>query len=399
MKHDEPPGVEWHPEPAAAELPTEPDLDWSSSEATVPIAPILAGAVDRYPPACAQCGGQLGVDGYCLTCGAKAKTLREHYELTPADWVAGVCDIGQAHARNEDAIDCQASPDRAVLVVSDGVTTSQGSDVAAMVAARTACDYLWTEPPAGLGTLQSRTAAMRAQLVAAVARANSAVVTTTDPLSRNAAAATVAIAVVTGQRIYAANLGDSRVYWLPDDGAPAQLTKDHSLAQAGIDMGSGRAEAEASPFAHTITKWLGADATDLSPNLADLTVTVPGWLIVCSDGLWNYISEASAFQARVVACGATTPAELAGALVGWANDQGGHDNISVVCARLDPLAAPATPADDVTATDEAQTQAGTVSADSGPAAGSADDTAPGPAEPTEPGPADAGFQPADGPTS
>jgi len=322
MKHDEPPGVEWHPEP-------------TSSEATVPMAPLLAAeTVDRYPPACGQCGGQLGVDGYCLTCGAKAKTLREHYELTPTDWVAGASDIGLAHQRNEDAIACQADANRAVLVVSDGVTTSQGSDVAAMVAARTACDFLWTEPPVGLGTPESASAARRAQLVAAVARANAAVVATTDPLSHNAAAATLAIAIVVGDQVYAANVGDSRIYWLPDSGEPSQLTKDHSLAQAGMDLGSLRADAEASPFAHTITKWLGADATDLTPNLADLTPTGPGWLVVCSDGLWNYASAATDLGAQVAQNAGDTAAQLATGLVNWANEQGGHDNISVVCARL-----------------------------------------------------------------
>jgi len=342
MKRDDAPGVEWHPEPPATGLKTELDAD-ALSEATVPIGPLLAEAVDPYPPACSQCGGQLGVDGYCLTCGAKAKTLRQHYELAPADWVGGVCDIGQVHPGNEDAIDCKAVDDRAVLVVSDGVTTSQGSDVAAMVAARTACDFLFAAPPTGLGTPESRSAAMQAHLVAAVARANSAVVATTDPASRNAAAATLAMAVVVGHQIYAANLGDSRIYWCPDVGDPIQMTKDHSLAQAGMDLGTQRAEAEASPFAHTITKWLGADASDLTPNLAEISATEPGWLIVCTDGLWNYASAATDLRACVAAQTATTAAQLAAALVAWANDQGGHDNISAVCARLEADPAPPPP--------------------------------------------------------
>ena len=50
------------------------------------------------------CGGTIDWDGYCEMCGAKAPTVREHFEETPSDWVAGVCDRGVRHARNEDAL-------------------------------------------------------------------------------------------------------------------------------------------------------------------------------------------------------------------------------------------------------------------------------------------------------
>ncbi len=55
-----------------------------------------------------------------------------------------------------------------------------------------------------------------------------------------------------------------------------------------------------------------------------LTVTGPGWLLVCSDGLWNYVSEATALQALVaeLSGGDTDPLPLSEALVRWANEQG-----------------------------------------------------------------------------
>jgi len=315
------PGVEW--------MPDQPDV-------TLPIRPRIEVDDAVYPPACPACQGDLDIDGYCLTCGQKAPSLREHFELEPADWVAGVCDIGLTHVRNEDAMATLATGQRAVLVVCDGVTTSEDSDVASLAAARTACDALWTRDPQGTGTPSSRTAAIQAVLTEAVAAANQAVVDATATDSPNAAATTIAIAVIDDQAVHCANLGDSRVYWLPDGGEPRQLTKDHSLAQDGIDSGAGRAEAEASAFAHTITRWLGCDAVDLTPHLATLERDVAGWLVVCTDGLWNYASEAAAILEVLdqVRGDDESPRRVAAGLVAWANQQGGQDNVTVVCARL-----------------------------------------------------------------
>ena len=69
---------------------------------------------------CANCGGVIGADGYCETCGTKAATERDHYTEQPASWVAACCDRGVRHHRNEDATAVAAEPtprSRAVLVV------------------------------------------------------------------------------------------------------------------------------------------------------------------------------------------------------------------------------------------------------------------------------------------
>ena len=326
-----------------------PGVEWndSASEVTEPLRPQEQPA--PYPTSCVACGGELGIDGYCLQCGQKARSLREHYELTPAQWVAGICDIGLAHGRNEDALALRAEGVRAVIVVCDGVTTSEDSDVASMAAAATVCDLLWMNDPQGTGTVSSRQAAIQALLTQAIEQANDAVIDSTDPASTNSAATTIAVAVTDGEAIYCANLGDSRIYWLPDGAEPCQLTKDHSLAQDGIDSGTGRAEAESSIFAHTITKWLGRDAQDLTPYLSVRPLDTPGWLIACSDGLWNYVSEATAVHDLAEGFIAEDPTALglATRLTAWANEQGGHDNITVACARLVPLnpVTPSVPAD------------------------------------------------------
>jgi serine/threonine protein phosphatase PrpC len=291
---------------------------------------------------CANCGGVIGTDGYCETCGTKAPTERDHYTEKPAAWVAACCDRGIRHHRNEDATAVAAEPtpgSRAVLVVCDGVSTSLDSDIASLAAARTARDVLVAHKPAGLGTQASRIAAMSNAVVKAAASANAAVIKNTAAGSENAASCTFAAAVVEDGLVVFGNVGDSRVYWIPDRGAngdPAELSVDDSVAQARIAMGIPRDEAENGPQAHAITKWLGRDTPDFAPRTGSLVVESPGWVMVCSDGLWNYASEATAIQSLVsdMTPPDSDPLKLAVALVDWAKGRGGKDNISVALARL-----------------------------------------------------------------
>ncbi len=320
-----------------------PPLDGAESpvELSRPVSAAAApGPVSATPP-CTSCGGEVGEDGYCTTCGTKAQSPRDHYVEQPAAWVAACCDRGIRHHRNEDATAIaadEAPGSRAVLVVCDGVSTSTDSDVAALAGARSARDVLVASQPSGLGVAASRAAALAQAFGTATAQANAAVIANTAPESDNAASCTFAAAVVENGLVVYGNVGDSRVYWLPDlgSGDPLELSQDDSVAQVRIAMGVPREEAENGPQAHAITKWLGRDSPDISPRTGSVELHVPGWLMVCSDGLWNYCSAATDLQALVASISATTGAEplpLAQALVAWANTQGGRDNISVALAR------------------------------------------------------------------
>ncbi len=292
------------------------------------------------PRACAQCGSPVGDDGYCTVCGSKAPSERDHFEQAPSAWVAGVCDRGVKHARNEDAMALFAEPDRggrAVLVVCDGVSNSDGSDVASLAAVQAALEVLRPPLPKGMGDAASADAVATRVLTTAAAAANTAVIAHTEPSSARPASCTMAVGLVDGATVRCAVIGDSRAYLLPDEGEGSQLLPDDSMAQALIAAGHPREEAEASPHAHAITKWLGADSPDVVPRVATVTADRPGWLLVCSDGLWNYASEPEALRAQVDAAGTTEPLPLASALVAWAIAQGGHDNITVALARVGPM--------------------------------------------------------------
>ncbi len=303
-------------------------------------------AVD--PPACRECGGDVAAEGYCTQCGARAASPRNHFTEQPAPWVGAVCDRGVRHTRNEDAVALDAGSEpgsHAVLVVCDGVSSSTDSDVASLAAARAARDVLATSQPQGMGTTATRAAASARTLVAAADAANEAVIAHTTSAPGNPASCTFVAAVVDGPLLVAGWVGDSRAYWLPDAGEPLLLTIDDSFAAEQIAHGVPRAVAESGPQAHAITRWLGIDAPDHTPRTVSLDLEGAGWVLVCSDGLWNYCSEArdmaTLLSATARASGAE-PLRLAGALVDWANAQGGQDNITVALARVGPAQQEAT---------------------------------------------------------
>jgi serine/threonine protein phosphatase PrpC len=323
------------PDPPVAADPARPAV---SVDDTAPIPRTVVTST-----VCTQCGGRILDDGFCGTCGTKARSPRDHWTEQPAPWVGGVCDKGLVHTANEDAMALAATADRslAILVVCDGVTSAPHSDRAAMAASRASCSYLTAQSMPPQSSVAATVSYWTDALQGSAAEANAAAVGVSHTLGDppEPPSCTFVAAVVSGSLITVAWCGDSRAYWLPDTGEARQLTSDHSLGTELLNAGKSRAEAEADPAFHTITRWLGADSVDHSPEFASQPVDTPGWLLLCSDGLWNYASaldEMVTLLKDVSSGDATDPVPLAAALVDWANAAGGHDNITAALARCDP---------------------------------------------------------------
>lgn len=341
---------------AAAPAAPASDPDAAPVELTerrAPAGPPLAAGVlvdsrdlGAPPAACADCGGAIAADGYCEQCGTPARRPRDHFTEHPVPWVGAVCDRGVRHARNEDAVALAARPEPAsfaVLVVCDGVSSAPDSDVASLAAARAARDVLAappTSPPATAEELLVRSASAANDAAAAVAQQ----VAGPNPPSCTFVAAVLGSAHdadgppdTPSTSAVVAWIGDSRAYWFPDAGTPLQVSTDDSWAAEAMRLhGLSREEAERLPQAHAITRWLGADSPEGPPRTAVVDVTAPGWLMLCSDGLWNYCSAPEDLAALLAATAGrvgTEPVALCEALTAWANEQGGHDNITVALAR------------------------------------------------------------------
>ena len=308
-----------------------------------------AGGQDTNGPVCASCGGAIADDGYCTQCGAKERTERDHWTEQPVAWIAGVCDRGIRHHRNEDAMAMIAQPELGsfgALIVCDGVSTASNSDVASLAAARAAVAVFGSAAHPQSATVSSRITHWTTVIENAAAAGQAEVCTTeTTELGPDltSPACTFVTAVVDHGVVTVGWVGDSRAYWFPDGGAPEALSIDHSVASDDIARGVSRAVAETGNLAHAITRWLGNDTPTAVPQCLTTTVNAAGWLLLCSDGLWNYCSAAPDLgvlletNARAAVDDGSVfgdPLPIAQRLTTWANAQGGHDNITVVLARI-----------------------------------------------------------------
>jgi serine/threonine protein phosphatase PrpC len=288
-----------------------------------------------------ECGGTFDSDGWCDRCGRRAPSERDHVVVTVSPQLAAVTDKGRHHPRNEDAVALAQSGSRAVLVVCDGVSSTTDPDVAAVAAANAARDVLAAAPEPDTPSPAGRVEYYSDLMSNAAHAANTEAVLAAGRVGGlNPPSCTFAAAVVDGELVLAGWIGDSRVYWLGDDHTALQLSIDDSWASEQVENGMNRELAETDPRAHSITRWLGADASDPTPSFGSLSAPGAGWVLVCSDGLWNYCSGAADLAALVEKYETSDPTELAGHLVDWANEQGGHDNITAALARVEQRVGP-----------------------------------------------------------
>jgi protein phosphatase len=136
---------------------------------------------------------------------------------------------------------------------------------------------------------------------------------------------TVVVAIVADERVYVAHAGDSRAYIL-SSGKLHQLTKDHSFIQEMVDSGKLTPdEAREDPRKNLITRALGV-SEDLQIDFCEEEVSENDVLLICTDGLTNYVSPEEIY--KLTEDGKFY--EFAERLVSCANHNGGGDNVTVV---------------------------------------------------------------------
>lgn len=138
----------------------------------------------------------------------------------------------------------------------------------------------------------------------------------------------VALTIV-GDKAYAANVGDSRLYLL--EGQLRQITVDHSLVQEMIRIGELTKEtARIHPDKNIITRAVGA-GRDINADFFEFTLTKDSILLMCSDGLSNMVDDE---QIAALLRSAKTPEKIGKKLIDTANRNGGKDNIAVIVINL-----------------------------------------------------------------
>lgn len=142
---------------------------------------------------------------------------------------------------------------------------------------------------------------------------------------------TVTAALVLGQQVTIAHVGDSRAYSIYPDGRIEPITRDHSLVKRLEELGHlSKDEAENFPHRNVLIKALGQGET-LEADIFTVPFPQTGYLMICSDGLWGVISEKDIIRAITEA---PTLHRACQNMVDAANAAGGPDNITVILAQM-----------------------------------------------------------------
>jgi PPM family protein phosphatase len=147
--------------------------------------------------------------------------------------------------------------------------------------------------------------------------------------ARQGMATTLTAVLVRGGRVVLAHVGDSRAYLLRA-GELTRLSTDQTLVQVLIDKGDLRPEqVSGHPFRNVVLQSVNGEAP-VRPALRELELVVGDRLLLCSDGLTDYVPE----DAIIAELEVDDPDTAAQALVGQALAAGGGDNVTCLVADL-----------------------------------------------------------------
>lgn len=223
-------------------------------------------------------------------------------------------DVGCVRDHNEDSL-VVAPP---LYVVCDGMGGHAAGEIASEIAVR----VIENRAPAHADV---------EELGRAVEEANLAIIRAAkEGRGREGMGTTCTAAILEGERLVLAQVGDSRAYLL-SKGRLQQLTRDHSLMADLIEAGHiTKEEAKVHPQRSVITRALGSDPRML-PDLFEIDVNPGDRLLICSDGLTTMLSdeEISQLLART-----PDPQLCARQLVNAAIAAGGYDNVTVIVADV-----------------------------------------------------------------
>ena len=233
---------------------------------------------------------------------------------------------------NEDAV--YANPESGLAILADGMGGYNAGEVAsAMVTTLLGTGLEQSFAPRD-PVLTSGGGRLRVQsvLAAEIARVNSAVYSAAQSQPQYAGmGTTLVMALFHGDSMTVAHIGDSRLYRLRRKEFQL-ITRDHSLLQEQLDRGMlTQEQARYSRHKNLVTRALGVDPT-VEPEINDYDTRQGDIYLFCSDGLSDMVEEQ---DIGAILRSASADLTLAAAqLVQKANDNGGHDNVSLILLRV-----------------------------------------------------------------
>jgi serine/threonine protein phosphatase PrpC len=215
-----------------------------------------------------------------------------------------------------------------LYIVADGMGGHQHGDIASGTAVRAMAGYILRELYLPLIDLPQNTPSMPLQEIMqnGLYEAHKII-----PKFAPGGGTTMTAVLIMGDQLTIAHVGDSRAYAVYGDGHMQVLTRDHSLVKRLEELGQLTAEEAAQhPQRNVLYRALG-QAEPFEPDITTFPIHHPGYLFLCSDGLWGVVSEREIFQ---MIASSASPQQACTKLVDAANAAGGPDNITAILVRM-----------------------------------------------------------------
>jgi PPM family protein phosphatase len=214
-----------------------------------------------------------------------------------------------------------------LFIVADGMGGHQFGEVASSAAVRTIAGYLIRKfHPYLLNPSNGMEEPLQDLMRAAIQEAQRAV-TQAAPGSGT----TLTAALVLGQQVTIGHVGDSRAYAVLPGGRIDSVTRDHSLVKRLEELGQiSSDEAVAHPQRNVLYRAVG-QGESLEADVFTTPFPQPGYLLLCSDGLWSVVPDANIIK---IVNESSNLQSACQELVIAANNAGGPDNISVILVQL-----------------------------------------------------------------
>jgi len=250
--------------------------------------------------------------------------------------VGSASSIGKQRDHNEDSLftinailaDGTSELPFGIFMIADGMGGHQHGEIASGVAVRAFSHYMLSRLYLPFINLISESPGESIQelMETAVHESQQAVVRRAP-----GGGTTLTAALVLGEQVTIAHVGDSRAYFVYPDGRMQVITHDHSLVHRLVELGQlNEDEALSHPQRNVLYRAVG-QSEPYRPDIDTYQLPHPGSLLICSDGLWSVVAENQVFR---IIKNAANPSIACHELVKAANDAGGPDNISVVLVQF-----------------------------------------------------------------
>ena len=263
-------------------------------------------------------------------------TIREGGLETQQLIAACAQSVGKQRDHNEDALfsltttlaNNASNLPFGLYVVADGMGGHQHGEVASEIATRAMAEYVIRNLYTPLFSVNPQPPAESLQeiLTNGVNAAHDAILK-----SVTGGGTTLTTVLVLGKQMIIGHVGDSRVYTIDMHGIMRPLTRDHSLVKRLQELGQlTPEEAAIHPQRNVLYRALG-QGEPFEPEIITAPLPQPGFLLVCSDGLWGVVPND---ELGKIIISANTPHQACQEMVNAANDAGGPDNITAILVRL-----------------------------------------------------------------